>query len=194
PGRPAQGRAAPGRRRRAGPPGGARVGGGEGGGAGDAAGAHEGQDLGEQAGTGPAGPALGAGDHLDGIGPAGARAARLPDVDLVTAAVAHVLDPPGVTDHRVVAEVVRGEVALLVRGQHPVVEPHLDHRYVLDVDHGVQLLLGGGRPDVRIEPVPQAPVRVVATVGDVPVHGEIADAGDAAGVPAGQPVDDVDVV
>src|SRR5699024_12203483 len=28
----------------------------------------------------------------------------------------------------------------------------------------------------------------------VPVHGEIADAGDAAGVPAGQPVDDVDVV
>src|SRR5699024_11241769 len=39
-------------------------------------------------------------DHLDGVGPAGAGAARLPDVDLVAAAVAHVLDSPGVTDHR----------------------------------------------------------------------------------------------
>src|SRR5699024_6299514 len=168
--------------------------GGDGGDVGDAAVTHEAQELGDQAGVGPAVPALGTRDHLDGVGPAGAGAARLPDVDLVAAAVAHVLDSPGVTDHRVVAEVVRGEVALLVGGEHPVVEPHLDHRDVLDVDHGVQLLLRRGRPDVRIEPVPHAPVGVVPPIGDVPVHGEVADPGDPSGVSPGEPVDDVDVV
>src|SRR5699024_9317901 len=125
----------------------------------------------------------------DGVGPAGPRAARLPDVDLVAAAVAHVLDPPGVPDHGVVAEVVRGEVALLVGREHPVVERHLDHRDVLDVDDGVELLLRGGRPDVRIEPVAHAAIGVVPPIGDVPVDGEIPDAGDATGVAAGQPVD-----
>src|SRR5699024_10656413 len=69
-----------------------------------------------------------------------------------------------------------------------------DHRDVLDVDDRVQLLLGRGRPGVRVEPVPHESVGVVATVGDVPVDGEVTDAGDTAGVAAGQPVDHVDVV
>src|SRR5699024_11592093 len=101
PGRHVVRRATAADRLRAVPPGGAGLAGGDGGDVGDAAVANEVQVLGDRAGIGPAVPALGAGDHLDGIGPAGARAARLPDVDLVAAAVAHVLDPPGVPDHRV---------------------------------------------------------------------------------------------
>src|SRR5699024_1437890 len=121
---------------------------------GDAAVAHEAQELGDQARIRSPVPALGARDDVDRVGAAGPGTAGLPDVDLRSAAIAHVLDPPRVTDHGVVAEIVGREVALLVGGEHAVVEPHLDHRDVLDVDDRVQLLLGRGRPGVRVEPVP----------------------------------------
>src|SRR5699024_5590930 len=138
--------------------------------------------------------AVAAGEHLGRVGLARSGATGLEDVDLVPTAVAHVLDPAGVADHRVVAPVVGGEVALLVGGQHAVVQGHVQHRDVLDVDDRIQLLLGGGRPDVSVVPVPHATVAVVPAVGDVPVDREIPDAGHPAGVAAGQPVDDVDVV
>src|SRR5699024_5635667 len=128
--------------------------------------------------------AVAAGEHLGRVGLARSGATGLEDVDLVPTAVAHVLDPAGVADHGVVAPVVGGEVTLLVGGQHPVVQCHVQHRDVLDVDHRVQLLLSGERPDVGVVPVPHPSVGVVATGGAGAVECQVPDAGHPAGVTA----------
>src|SRR5690606_3149520 len=89
---------------------------------GDAAVADEAEELAHEARIRTAVAAVGPGDHLDRVGAAGSGMPRLPDVDLLAAAVTHVLDAAGVPDHRVVPPVIRGEVALLVRGEHPVAQ------------------------------------------------------------------------
>ncbi|MDI2022156.1 hypothetical protein PJL18_02686 [Paenarthrobacter nicotinovorans] len=85
-------------------------------------------------------------------------------------------------------------MALLVGGQHTVVQDHVHHGNVLDVDHFRQILLLRRRPVVQGEPVPHAFAGVVGTVGDITVDSQISDGGNPLGVATGEPVDDVDVV
>lgn len=89
-------------------------------------------------------------------------------------------------------------MALLVAGEHTVVQAGQHHADVLDVDDGIEVAQGGRRPDVRVEPVGHAqagrhgllrgPARVVAVDGQRPLGDH------AAGVATGEPVDDVEVV
>src|SRR5699024_11323333 len=117
-----------------------------------------------------------------------------PQPDHPTGAVTEVLDPTFRTDHGVVAPVVRGVVALLVGGQHPVVQVQLHHGQVLDVDDRVQLPQAQRRPAGRVEPVRHGAIGVVPPVADLVVEGERSHPHDPGGVPAGQVVDDVQVV
>lgn len=122
-----------------------------------------------------------------------APAAR-PDLHDATAGVADVLEAALGADDGVVPPVVRGEVALLVAGLHPVVERHHHHRDVLDVDDRVQPGLGERRPVVVGEPVPHELAAAVAPVGDVAVDRQRPHADDPGGVTPAERVDDVEVV
>ena len=93
------------------------------------------------------------GHHERLVGRRRAPVPTIPEPDLRPGVVAEVLDAPLGADDRVVAPVVRGEVALLVRREDPVVELHVDQRDVLDVDHRVETVERGGWPVVEAEPV-----------------------------------------
>src|SRR5262249_12619378 len=90
-------------------------------------------------------------------------------------------------------DVVGAEVALLVRGDDPVVEPHVHHRDVLDVDVVVQVLTGRRRPFELLQPA-VGPGRARRAARQVTVDGQLAGGGDPCGVAAAQPVHDVDGV
>ncbi|MBT2676680.1 hypothetical protein J7E95_39035, partial [Streptomyces sp. ISL-14] len=66
-------------------------------------------------------------DHMGGVGLLAVEgAAGIPHLHHRARPVPEVLEAAHVTDDRVVAPVVRGEMALLVGGQHPVVQAHVD--------------------------------------------------------------------
>src|SRR5262249_53465709 len=116
------------------------------------------QELGDQGRVGAAVQPLvvvgGDGHGEVGVG-AIAGAAAVPDADdgrVALDAAAEVLQPAGVADHHEVAPVVGGVVALLVAGEHAVVEPGQHHAEVLDVDDRVEVAQVGRRPDAGIEP------------------------------------------
>lgn len=124
-----------------------------------------------------------------------AGAPGVPDLHTAAGAVAEVLQPARVADDGVVAPVVGGEMALLVGGQHTVVEAHVEQGHVLDVDDGVERPLGVRGPAAVLGvPVVGLGLPRLAAVRVVAVDHQVAEGLDVLRVAAREPVQDVDVV
>ena len=96
-------------------------------------------------------------------------------------------------DDGVVPPGIGGEVTLLIAGKDAVIQSHLHHAQVFDINGRIQTSLSSGRPEVR----DAANLRFffgLASIRDIAIHRQRAHGMDTLRVPATEQVNDVDVV
>ena len=65
------------------------------------------------------------------------RHALIPNLNVTALAVTEVFNAPLGADYRVITPIIGGEVALLVRGQHPGLHAHKHHGNIFNINNRV---------------------------------------------------------